>query len=648
MQHMLFQEENITKSWFSDALNALGVKEEPGWPDKFGDKLIEWNQKNSNGIVKVLSLFSGAGGLDIGFHDAGFQVIECVEIEKAFAQTLEYNSSIGKRLSGSHVKCIDINDYHPKLDNIDFIIGGPPCQTFSAAGARAAGVNGTDDDRGNLFKQYVRILKQLKPKGFLFENVYRIVGAQKGKPWKEIQDAFMEAGYKLKWRILDAADYGVPQFRERLIIVGLRDGDYLFPKPTHGPDSDDNRPYYNASTAIDGIISKFKVSRIGGRHGHLLDDIPPGLNYSFYTDRMGHPSPHFGWRSKFSDYLYKADPEMPVRTIKAQGGQYTGPFHWDNRTFFPEELKRLQTFPDDYEIKGNRQKVIQQIGNSVPPQLARILALSIFQEVFNRSFQFKIDLLSDATELGFRTRKSKLTEVYAKKAATAIQSLKIIKKMDIPISESKKSYLKVENNLILQLQDDANHSNFYVESKVENNEIFINLWNNKNIRDSELQYQYSIDVKQNDIGANVVNKISMMSYSDDPQSITAIWKYLETVIRRCYHKDDLVQLFGYYQYSSNYQVILSLNSSKCDDSFWNFLDIITNSKYTGDLLQIDEICKTVEIKKDVLMKHLQVLKRLGFEIRNHNTNKQIKEGYLLIPYCFPSLNERSLQRLTEL
>ena len=166
MQHMLFQEENITKSWFSDALNALGVKEEPGWPDKFGDKLIEWNQKNSNGIVKVLSLFSGAGGLDIGFHDAGFQVIECVEIEKAFAQTLEYNSSIGKRLSGSHVKCIDINDYHPKLDNIDFIIGGPPCQTFSAAGARAAGVNGTDDDRGNLFKQYVRILKQLKPKGF--------------------------------------------------------------------------------------------------------------------------------------------------------------------------------------------------------------------------------------------------------------------------------------------------------------------------------------------------------------------------------------------------------------------------------------------------------------------------------------------------
>ena len=79
-----------------------------------------------------------------------------------------------------------------------------------------------------------------------------------------------------------------------------------------------------------------------------------------------------------------------------------------------------------------------------------------------------------------------------------------------------------------------------------------------------------------------------------------------------------------------------------------FLDIITNSKYTGDLLQIDEICKTVEIKKDVLMKHLQVLKRLGFEIRNHNTNKQIKEGYLLIPYCFPSLNERSLQRLTEL
>ena len=207
---------------------------------------------------------------------------------------------------------MDINDYNPALNDIDFIIGGPPCQTFSAAGARAAGVNGIDDDRGNLFKQYVRILKQINPKGFLFENVYRIVGAQGGKPWKLIQEAFRDAGYKLYWRILDAADFGVPQFRERLIIVGLKEGMFKFPCPTHGPDSTDNRHYYSASIAIEGVNSKVGGGKVGGRHGHLLKDIPAGLNYSFYTDRMGHPTPYFGWRSKFSDYLYKADPDTKV------------------------------------------------------------------------------------------------------------------------------------------------------------------------------------------------------------------------------------------------------------------------------------------------------------------------------------------------
>src|SRR4030043_1109271 len=102
-------------------------------------------------------------------------------------------------------------------------MGGPPCQTFSAAGRRAAGVSGTTDPRGQLFKEYVRILNQLKPKGFLFENVYAIVGAQGGSAWKEIQEAFKGAGYNLHYRVLDTADYGVPQHRERLIIVGTRD-----------------------------------------------------------------------------------------------------------------------------------------------------------------------------------------------------------------------------------------------------------------------------------------------------------------------------------------------------------------------------------------------------------------------------------------
>lgn len=237
-QLSLFPEEQMSKpSWFTSALDALGIGEIPGWPDAFGSSFLKRFQDYDMDEIRVLSLFSGGGGLDIGFHDAGFTIVECNELVKKFATTLSLNSTPKGRLHGSKIVCMDINEYNPDVENIDFIIGGPPCQTFSAAGARAAGVNGIDDDRGNLFKQYVRILDKLKPKGFLFENVYRIVGAQGGKPWKLIQEAFQDVGYRLHWRILDAADFGVPQFRERLIIVGLQDGSFYFPYPTHGPDS---------------------------------------------------------------------------------------------------------------------------------------------------------------------------------------------------------------------------------------------------------------------------------------------------------------------------------------------------------------------------------------------------------------------------
>lgn len=198
------------QGWFANALTALEVEETNRWPDQFGHALRRWNRNTSPRKVAAIGLFSGGGGLDIGFHDAGFTMAECNEIEPAFAATLRRNASAGRRLGGANIVCQDIHQYQPSVKHIDFIIGGPPCQTFSAAGAGAAGVNGTDDDRGNLFLQYARIIDQLQPQGFLFENVYRIVGAQSGKPWKQIQAAFHKLGYKLYWRILDAADYGVP------------------------------------------------------------------------------------------------------------------------------------------------------------------------------------------------------------------------------------------------------------------------------------------------------------------------------------------------------------------------------------------------------------------------------------------------------
>lgn len=243
------------KNTFSDICDILGCDNNiPAWPDLFGKAVRSYLSENNIENIRTLSLFSGAGGLDIGFCDVGFEIIESVEIEKKFCQTLELNSGQGKRFGNCKVQCVDIKDYTgDHLGKIDFIIGGPPCQTFSAAGLRANGVAGTQDARSILFREYVRLLEKISPAGFLFENVYGIMGAQGGKAWKEISESFSNAGYQLFYRIVDAADYGVPQHRERLLIVGLKEGKFKFPRPTHGPDSPDSAPFYNAETAVTGV-----------------------------------------------------------------------------------------------------------------------------------------------------------------------------------------------------------------------------------------------------------------------------------------------------------------------------------------------------------------------------------------------------------
>ncbi len=519
-QITLFEKNDIdsTKSCFTEALDILDISETPGWPDAFGDALTKWNCQNQRTPIKAISLFSGAGGLDIGFHDAGFTIVECNEIEPAFAATLRENSKPNSRLEGTNIICSDIKQYAPSLKDIDFIIGGPPCQTFSAAGARAAGVNGTDDERGNLFQEYVRMLTEINPRGFLLENVYRVVGAQGGKAWEEIQKAFQDVGYKLYWRILDAADYGVPQFRERLIIVGL--------------------------------------------------------------------------------------------------------------------------------IVGNRQKIIHQLGNSVPPQLARILALSILQQVFKAKIPFDLELMPDSYKLGFRSRKSALTKVYAKKAADAISRLSKATPKEAGKSEGK-VYGRLTDDFRLLSLSEPDTAEFILEHSLGDGQWSLNIFDQERIE--KPKYELSIDSLRLGLTTWPIKSISMSSYSIKPKSIVALWKYLEKIVKQYLYKDDLVQLFGYYQYPQNYSVNLKLfDPALSKNYFWQVLSQVSKGNSTGKIINLDELSKRYGVPEAKLFAELKELKRLGFEIRNHNTNQQIAPGMVLIPYPFPSLNERSLQRLTEL
>jgi DNA (cytosine-5)-methyltransferase 1 len=642
MQDELFNTGTMsqTGSWFSSVLQVLGVKAGAAWPDHFGSALRSWLYANGHQPIRTLSLFSGGGGLDIAFHDAGFHSLEMLELESKFVSTLQCNTQEGGYLEGSIAVRGDIREYIPAENfQVDFLIGGPPCQTFSAAGRRASGVSGTTDSRGNLFLEYVRLLKCLRPRGFLFENVYGITGAQGGEDWLAIQQAFRDAGYVIHWRVLDAADYGVPQHRERLFIVGVRDGEipYRFPAPTHGPDAQ-NMPYYTAAEAVFDADTSNVSFGIKGRYGTLLEDVPPGLNYSFFTKEMGHPFPVFSWRSKFSDFLYKADPDAPIRTLKAQGGQYTGPFHWENRKFSLAELKRLQTFPDAYRLEGSDLVATQQLGNSVPPQLGRVLAVSILEELFGAKLPFQISYLKPHEELGFRTRKRSLTAKYAAKATAALREMHANGRLHpIPTTDFRVGIEQrmLGNNFSWNTQGSGIeiHLEFSVSDDAWRISAGLQAYGTPMLiiqLEPHSSHPWVLDV----------NTVLLEITDDSDASFTAVWKAFEERLLEVTGKADLVQLNGYYQYEPRIRANVS-NTSKVPK--WHLLTRVLSGDGVGLQLDIQQFAILWGAEAINIMNFMRWLRQLGFEVRNHYTNPQIPSGEFLIPYAFPTLTPRSVQ-----
>lgn len=603
------------------------------WPDRFGQALLRQVGSLTGQHIRTLSLFSGAGGLDIGFHDLGFDIVAQVEIDERFCRTLRENMGPGKHFPHSDVHCIDIREFTGEgLGPIDFVIGGPPCQTFSAAGRRASGVMGTDDERGVLFREYVRLLETLRPKGFLFENVYGIIGAQGGRAWEEIKQSFARAGYHLFHRIIDSADYGVPQHRERLIIVGVREGTFLFPRPTHGIDSVNGQPHFTAGQAIEGLqlTEEEQKTGINGKFGHLIDDIPPGLNYSFYTAEMGHPHPLFAWRSKFSDFMYKADPDMPVRTIKAQGGQYTGPLHWAGRHFAVSEYKRLQTFPDDYAIVGNKQVAIQQIGNSVPPQLARMLALAIRMQVFGTSFPFQLETLPQQASLSFRKNKRALTAYYRKKAQKATRQLYPTNERSQPEDET--FYITLTDKFKYIVSD---HQGDYHITTTWGQKLTIDV---KSVKEGDAPAS-TLSIKSRKGWTLPVASVEMRVHSNDWFALTVAWKVLDHLLSTYGLKADLIQLNGYYQYESNLECRLTSDTL----GHTHILNNILNGQAVGKNLTTAQMADLLAISEQEVLPVGKWLRHLGYEIRNNHTNPQIAKGTWLIPYKFPTLLPESVQ-----
>lgn len=371
-------------------------------PERMREPRVTSGQTGAMTVGSAISLFSGAGGLDLGVEAAGFTTVAAVEWDQDAADTMEKNAPAhfpGLRevvradlypLAAGSGDGFTVRDILRAgglsvRDRPDLLVGGPPCVAFSKSGFWLDWKRDGIDPAASLLQAYTRVLAEAKPRYFILENVYALTFDNKASrpAFTRLLQEIQAAGYKFRWEVLNAADYGVPQARPRLFIVGCRKRDSLpdLPEPTHHGEWERRKveggplPHVTTGEVLEGLITEPEIEEVvRGRWGHLLPEIPPGQNYLHFTAERGHPNPIFDWRSRYWSFLLKLDPNKPAPTIQAQPGPNVGPFHWENRRLRVPELRRLFTFPDEFGFVGKRASVQAQIGNAVPPLLGRRVA----------------------------------------------------------------------------------------------------------------------------------------------------------------------------------------------------------------------------------------------------------------------------------
>jgi DNA (cytosine-5)-methyltransferase 1 len=322
--------------------------------------------KNGLGYVSV---FCGGGGLDLGFAAAGFTPLFSSDIIPSFCETVKNN--LKKHLVEPH----DITELSGNyvLDvvgkKVSVVIGGPPCQSFSILGTRKS----TNDPRGKLIYEYARFIKEINPDSFLFENVPGILTINKGVDWQELLSFFKkETGYHIKWTKMNSVWFGVPQYRQRVIAVGFRDkkacSKFQWPEPTHAESIDQlefNREH--------PIIAELALENIGDLPNHIFRE---------HSERvmMRYSQVPPGGRDR-KDHTDRIDPNKPSGTVLVGSGAGGGrPFihPYEHRHITVREAARLQSFPDWWKFEGGPTSAYRQVGNAVPPLMARKIAIEIF------------------------------------------------------------------------------------------------------------------------------------------------------------------------------------------------------------------------------------------------------------------------------
>lgn len=367
--------------------------------------------------LPVVSLFSGAGGLDLAVERADAEPLNSVDsgsgllrvsvatdYNEPALQTLKQNFDDAATITGDIrevsteriLEAAGLRSQEPVL-----LVGGPPCTPFSKSGFWLEQKRESRDPNASLLDEYVRVVREARPEAFVLENVQGLTYKTHKAQFDRLLKSLGELGYNPQWKVLLAADYGVPQLRRRVFVVGRRDGEkFEFPEPTHSGWSEHTRtfdaskvPHVTAAQAFEGLPKLAPIARdeiVDGNFGELAAEVPPGQNYLWHTERYGGRD-HFEWRSRYWTFLLRLDPDRPSTTLQAQPGPWVGPFHWENvltaagveraRRLRINEMLRLMSFPDDFKVAGTRADAQRQLGNAVPLELGKAVVRSLMTQL---------------------------------------------------------------------------------------------------------------------------------------------------------------------------------------------------------------------------------------------------------------------------
>lgn len=347
--------------------------------------------------LSFISLFSGAGGLDIGLENAGWSTLYASDIDRCAAETLKRNQEISSvHLQAAVIEQRDVRALNgsailaqigARRGDVPLLAGGPPCQSWSSAGHQL----GMADPRGQLLFDFVRVANQLDVRWVLFENVRGLLTARgpdgiPGSALALVRRTLLKAGFQTHVTLLNAADYGVPQRRVRLVIFGYRTGDPLqFPQPTHAKlvteDTGELAPWATLGSAI-GRVGPLDIEDLIRPTGALSKDLAklnPGTGLkSPGKAEATRPGGHWGYKQG----AFVADTALPARTVTANAQQdWIKDDKHGVRRLCPRECATIQTFPHDWQFIGKRTDQYRLIGNAVPPLLAEAIGRSLAEHV---------------------------------------------------------------------------------------------------------------------------------------------------------------------------------------------------------------------------------------------------------------------------